>query len=169
VVQEGVLYRGGQPDAGGLEYIASRYGIRTVVNLRGPAEAGDWWKVEQDVCRKLGLHLVNVSISSDDTVVSGIKHFLTVATDSANYPIFVHCQHGSARTGYVVVAYRIVVQGWRYEDAFKEARKFRFRPETGRNDKYDIILIKLAAGADWRKLSDSATSSPASAPTGQDK
>ena len=35
-------------------------------------------------------------------------------------PFFVHCQHGSDRTGVCIAAYRIVVQGWTKQDAIRE-------------------------------------------------
>jgi len=52
-----------------------------------------------------------------------IVRFLRVVTDPANAPVFVHCQHGSDRTGVAVAAYRIVVQGWTKEEAIAEMTK----------------------------------------------
>jgi hypothetical protein len=156
VVEEGVLYRGGQPDARALAYIIRRYKIRTVVNLRGPSPQEDWWHIERQVCQKHGVRMVDVSVSSYDTTVSGLKLFLATATDPVNCPVYVHCEAGSARTGYAVAAYRIAVQGWSYEQATDEARGFHFNPEVKLSREYDRILRELAGGLDWQKLPNAA-------------
>ncbi len=49
-----------------------------------------------------------------------IVAFLKTATDPKLQPVFVHCEHGSDRTGVCVAAYRIVVQGWSKPDAIRE-------------------------------------------------
>jgi len=136
VVREGILYRGGQPTGQALEHIIARYKIKTVVNVRGSYPQQDWWQVERDTCRKHGLRMVDVPVGSHDTVVSGLKQFLAIATDSANAPVYVHCEAGSARTGYAVAAYRIVAQGWSYDQAIQEATKFRFNPRVKLNDEW---------------------------------
>lgn len=167
VVQAGVLYRGGQPSGKALEYIIQRYKVRTVVNLRGrPRREQDWWQVERETCRSHGVRMIDVPVGSSDTAVSGLKQFLDIATDWANGPVYVHCEVGSARTGYAVAAYRIVVQGWSYDQAIKEAKEFRFNPQGKWNRECDRILRDLAAGADWRHLGSDTASSPASAEAG---
>ncbi|MGA2265378.1 MAG: dual specificity protein phosphatase family protein [Phycisphaerae bacterium] len=163
IVQSGVLYRGSQPDAEALEYIISRYKIRTVVNLRGASSQKDWWQVERGVCQKYGVRMVDVSLSNFQAAVWGLKQFLAVTADAANHPIYVHCEAGSARTGYVIAAYRIAVQGWSYDQAIKEAEEFRFNLHVSLNREYDRILRELAAGADWHTLSGGVTSEPTSA------
>jgi hypothetical protein len=166
VVQEGVLYRGGQPDAKALEYLITRYQIRTVVNLRGSGPGEDWWQVERDVCHKHGVRMVDVDIGNADAAVPGLRQFLTVAANAANRPIYVHCEAGSARTGYAAAAYRMVFQGWSYKQAMKEAKKFRFNRRVGVNAEYDRVLRKLAAGADWHTFGGTATSASTSAAVG---
>ena len=166
VVHDGVLYRGGQPDAGALEHIIARYKIKTVVNLRGLNVKEDWWRAKRDVCGRLGVRMIDVPVGSQDTAVSGLKQFLAVATDKSARPIFVHCEVGRARTGYAVAAYRIVVQGWSYDQAIREAQDRGFNIRFDRDREYDRVLRELGAGADWRHLGGSVTSSPVSAPVG---
>jgi len=163
VVQQGVLYRGGQPSGKGLQYIIQRYKVRTVVNLRGPCPEQAWWQVERETCRKHGVRMIDVPVGSRDTAVPGLKQFLAIATDAANGPVYVHCEVGSARTGYAVATYRIVAQGWSHDQALEEAKKFRFDPKVKLDPEYDRILRELAAGADWRHLGGAVASSPASA------
>ena len=49
--------------------------------------------------------------------------FLRTTTDPTLMPIFVHCEHGSDRTGVCMAAYRVVVQGWSKKDAIREMTK----------------------------------------------
>jgi hypothetical protein len=49
-----------------------------------------------------------------------VEAFLKVALDAERHPIFVHCQHGADRTGTMLAAYRIVVEGWDKETAIEE-------------------------------------------------
>jgi protein tyrosine/serine phosphatase len=168
-VQEGVLYRGSQPSQKPLKHILDSYKVKTVVNLRGQRPKCKWWQVEQSTCNQGGARMIDIPIGKQQNLVWGLKQFLTLATDKANQPLFVHCEAGSARTGYAVAAYRIVAQGWSYEAAMNEAKDFRFTPDSHLNPEYDKILRELADGADWRSLGGSATSSPASATTGPHK
>ncbi len=37
---------------------------------------------------------------------------------------YVHCRRGKDRTGYVIAAYRILVDGWEIDAAYEEAKKY---------------------------------------------
>src|SRR5438876_7600951 len=53
VTVPGKVYRGAQPTAAGLEALAARYHIRTVVNLRGPCDPADWFVEEIKATQRL--------------------------------------------------------------------------------------------------------------------
>ena len=159
VVEEGVLYRGGQPSPSALDYIINRYKIRTVVNLRGGQPDKDWWRAERDVCSRHGVRMVDVRIDACDTAACGLKQFLTVAANSDDWPVYLHCEHGSVRAGCAVAAYRIAIRGWSYDNAMREAVKLGFHPHGKMRREYGMILRELAAGLDWRELSDARASS----------
>lgn len=148
VVQEGVLYRSAQPDAKGWEVLANKYHIKTVVSLRGnqdnEASTQFWWQEEEAFCRRSGIAFVNFPIGKRISPEDTVREFLKIARDPKNQPVLVHCEFGSARTGLAVGAYRIVVQGWTYDAALKEAREFRFKPDTLKE--YDALLRKLGTG-----------------------
>ena len=65
VVQEGVLYRSGQPSPAGLDRLVHDYGIRTVICFRD-VESGktdvppDQW--EEGFCAKLGINYVRLPL-----------------------------------------------------------------------------------------------------------
>lgn len=145
VVEEGVLYRSGQPTAGGWQAIQDRYQIRTVVNLRRFRPDADWWKAETAFCRRSGIELVHLPIGPDGVTDEQWGRFLGIVTDPSRQPVLVHCMAGSVRTGVMVAGYRIAVQGWNCRDAVGEAETLRFRAKTHKG--YVDFLKRLAADA----------------------
>jgi tyrosine-protein phosphatase SIW14 len=72
-----------------------------------------------------------------------LERFFQIVDDPSQQPVLVHCHAGSRRTGVMVAAYRIAVQGWSYEDAMAEAETFRFRAD--KDKVHDDVLRNLAA------------------------
>jgi tyrosine-protein phosphatase SIW14 len=153
-VDPGILYRSGQPNEEQLTLLTERYHLRTVVNLRGTEGNADWYVVEQRFCAEHHLNFVTLDLIDRDHIRSGLRRFLEVMADAANHPVLVHCEIGSARTGFAVAAYRIVFQKWSFEKALAEAESFNFKPEAHLNPEYVKILRELAGGADWHTLAD---------------
>jgi len=112
------VWRGAQPTAAGMAKLKAM-GVKTIVNLRA-------LHTDRDELRGLGLdyvHLPCTAAWADEEVVA---QFLKIATDPARRPVFVHCQHGSDRTGVAIAAYRVAVQGWSMEKARRELPRFNF-------------------------------------------
>ena len=106
------LYRGAQPTAEGMREL-EKMGIRTVVNLRATHS-------DRDELEGTGLKSAHIPMTTFHPEDEDLVRFLRIWADPANRPIFVHCQHGSDRTGMVLATYRIVVEGWSKEDAIRE-------------------------------------------------
>jgi len=108
-VVPGRLYRSDQP-LGRMRLMLKRYGIRTVVDLRLPDEDPVLYAKEQRRCAAAGAKFiampVGAVIPSDEQIVQFLHLVLTEP------PVLVHCAEGRSRTGIMVAAYRIVVQGW---------------------------------------------------------
>jgi tyrosine-protein phosphatase SIW14 len=49
-----------------------------------------------------------------------VIRFLRIATDPTKQPVFLHCQHGSDRTGTMIAVYRMTVDGWTVNEAIDE-------------------------------------------------
>jgi len=112
------VWRGAQPTAEGFAEL-KRLGVKTVVNLRALHS-------DRDELKGLGLNYVHLPMTAlipDDDVVAA---FIKVATDPHFRPVFVHCQHGADRTGVVIAAYRVTVQGWPMKKARRELPLFGF-------------------------------------------
>jgi tyrosine-protein phosphatase SIW14 len=112
------LYRGAQPTAEGFAELKKR-GIKTVVNLRS-------FHSDRDKLKGLGLQYANIDCKAWHPEEEDVIKFLKIVLDPTNQPVFVHCQHGADRTGYMVASYRIVEQGWSTDDAIKEIHNFGF-------------------------------------------
>jgi tyrosine-protein phosphatase SIW14 len=120
-VAEG-LYRGGQPDRAGFDFLKQQ-GVQTVVNFK---EEND----EEAIVRALGMNYIHIPMRV--TVWSrisdaSIRRYFEIFNNPANFPVFVHCERGADRTGAMVGFYRIAVQGWDGTRAFKEAREIGMR------------------------------------------
>jgi protein tyrosine phosphatase (PTP) superfamily phosphohydrolase (DUF442 family) len=106
------LYRGAQPSAEGFAEL-NKLGIRTDVNLRSGHD-------EKQQAEAAGLRYVSIPMHAWHAEDEDIAAFLKAVTDPENGPYFVHCQHGSDRTGVCIAAYRVAVQGWPKEEAVRE-------------------------------------------------
>ena len=116
------LYRGGAPDAQGIDWLRERE-IRTVVDLR--PTRGD---AEGRAVRAAGMGYVHIPVASIDAPTPvDVQRFLAVVTDREAQPVYVHCMHGVDRTGAMIAAYRIAQQGWTNDDALAEMDHFGAR------------------------------------------
>jgi len=114
------LYRGAQLGPEGFRELRS-LGIRTVVNLRSMHS-------DRDEMREAGLEpgeidLVTIPMHAWHPETEDVVRFLRIVGDAGRTPVFVHCQHGADRTGFLVAAYRMVVEGWSAADAIREMRE----------------------------------------------
>jgi protein tyrosine/serine phosphatase len=111
VVREG-LYRGGQPSARHLELLRA-LGVETVVDLRH-GDAG----VEGVAARRLGMRFVRFPFYG---IFGADSAFLARIVDAVRRGgrVYVHCRVGRDRTSLVVALYRVLVEGWDPETAWR--------------------------------------------------
>jgi len=99
VVVPGAVYRCAQPSGQNLEWLARKYGIRTVINLRGCREQQDWYRQEAQAANRLGISTEDVALSAGHLPpVQEIKRLVQVL-DHSEYPVLFHCYRGVDRTG----------------------------------------------------------------------
>ena len=114
------LFRGAQPSAPEFQTLA-HMGIKTVLDLREESHAsGEQRIVEAAGMRYISLPMHGMEAPSDQQIARA----LAVIEDAGNGPVFVHCRRGADRTGTVIACYRISHDGWRNEQALREARSF---------------------------------------------
>lgn len=116
------LYRGGQPSPASFAEL-QKLGIDIVVNFR---EGGEIER-ERRQAQALGLRFVSIPWSGLRTPTNQqLAEFLELLRANPEKKVFVHCQHGSDRTGVMVAAYRIAVQHWTSAQAIQEMKAFRY-------------------------------------------
>ena len=114
------LYRGGQPSRVGYEALA-RMGINIVVDERLSGSE----KERKDV-EKAGMQYVSIPwhcLFPKDPVFA---RFLALLRDNPGKKVFLHCRYGDDRTGMMIAAYRMSVEGWTAAEALKEMDEFGF-------------------------------------------
>ncbi len=140
VVTPGVLYRSGQPTAWGLRYLVQRYGVRTVVSLRGRSRSAlrcgitDWGvpdgPAESQLVESLGARYLHWPMGQESywpwLPPSHFEQFFRLMDDPRNYPVAVHCIAGRHRTGTFVALYRLEYDRWDAEAALLEMQQFGF-------------------------------------------
>lgn len=143
------LYRGGEPSKEGLRKI-KEMGITTIFDLRNPGEkAYD----EKEAAKEMGIRYISMPMNSKAPTAKQIKRLVdeidkakgsvVELTDSGQAEkiakqeaqkttkdaIFVHCAHGSDRTGCMIGIWRVMRDGYDYDTAYKEMRKYWFTPK----------------------------------------
>jgi tyrosine-protein phosphatase SIW14 len=134
------LLRGGEPSSIGLKSLKD-LGVDVIIDLRAPTQAAQSEKAEAS---KLGINYVNLPMSSRAPTEAQINTFLKLVDNQAHlsktaassngeekYPhsVFVHCAHGSDRTGCMVGIWRVSRDGWTFEQAYREMRQYFFGPQ----------------------------------------
>ncbi|MCH9630093.1 MAG: hypothetical protein S4CHLAM37_00860 [Chlamydiia bacterium] len=106
------IYRGGQPLGDGF-FRLKRLGIKTVINLR---------VVDTDIfhVEPAGLNYIHISFKPHIPRDVDVIRFLKIIKEAKDTPIYIHCYHGSDRTGMLCAIYRIFFQGWDKNKALHE-------------------------------------------------
>ena len=140
------LWRGAQPTAEGFAEL-KRMGVKTIVNLRALHS-------DRDALKGLGLRYAHIKCEAWHPEDEDVLAFLKIVGNPANQPVFLHCQHGADRTGYMVAAYRMLEQDWPLDEAVKELNLFGFHPIWAEITHY---LKHFNGAAMKQKLSDAKT------------
>ncbi|MCA9813893.1 MAG: dual specificity protein phosphatase family protein [Candidatus Obscuribacterales bacterium] len=121
------LYRGGEPSIKGVEQL-SEMGIKTIIDLRAPTKAA---REEEKKAKALGIKYINLPMSDKAPTEKQVATTLSTIEKGreTGEPVFVHCQHGSDRTGCMIGIWRVSRDGWKFDRTYKEMRKYYFGPK----------------------------------------
>jgi protein tyrosine phosphatase (PTP) superfamily phosphohydrolase (DUF442 family) len=113
------IFRGAQPLPEGYETL-KEMGIKTVINLRSQHS-------ETDVVESAGMQSIEVPMDIFRSVdIEKVNNIINSMIDPANQPVYVHCKLGEDRTGVVIAAYRMRIDGWSLSEAEAEMQSFGF-------------------------------------------
>ncbi|ATN36996.1 protein tyrosine phosphatase (plasmid) [Rhizobium sp. ACO-34A] len=123
-VVEGQLYRSAQPSASQIADYVQRYGIKTIINLRGQNEQADWYNAEIAMAKQVGIRHVDFRMSARRIVTRESADNLITIMKNAPKPILIHCQAGADRSGIVAAIYSKAIAGVAKETAEKQLSIF---------------------------------------------
>lgn len=148
------LYRGGQPTHEGFKELAQR-GIKTVISFRWGLKSAEAERraVEAEGMQFISMPLNYWTLPTNKT----IDLFFSYIDDPARRPIFVHCFHGSDRTGLFIGLYRMARQGWTVKAAYQEMKKCGFHRFRIRHFKWVLWHYSRRANEMWKLHSASQT------------
>ncbi len=115
VVMPGRLYRCNHPTPGRLTSLVRRWGIRSVVNLRGATGNGSD-VLSRERARQLGLAFYDVPMASGRSPSRELLLELIAALTDMPEPGLVHCKSGADRAGFAAAVF-LLLQGERAKEA----------------------------------------------------
>jgi protein tyrosine/serine phosphatase len=107
----GEYYRSAQPTPAKLAKYVKKYGIRTVLNLRGVNKKFQWYHDEVAEAERLGVTFVDFKMSARRELTEAQTEQLIALLHDLPKPILVHCKSGSDRTGLVSAIYVYKIAG----------------------------------------------------------
>jgi protein tyrosine/serine phosphatase len=114
-------FRGAQPKGGDFRALSAA-GVKLVIDL---AEEGS--ATEAADAKAAGMQFVRIPMTTHDVPSPAvIAQFLSLVTNPANQPVYVHCIGGRHRTGIMTAIYRMTEDGWNAARAFSEMEQFKF-------------------------------------------
>jgi tyrosine-protein phosphatase SIW14 len=122
------LYRGGRPSEGDVAALREM-GVNTILDLEGGLFVAETAPVERERhwAAAAGIDFEHVPLGPLGAPrADRFDAALAVLTDPNRRPVFVHCHAGVDRTGFVVAAYRVKVEGWTPEQAYEEMVRLGF-------------------------------------------
>ncbi len=130
-VEEGCFYRSGQLSPTLVKRTLERHGIDVIVDLTGEVPGDKYQQAELAAARELGIEHNRFPLRGDGT--GDIGNFAKavaklVEARKQDKTVLLHCAAGVQRTGAVLAAYRVLVEGKSPEFAVKELRRNKWDP-----------------------------------------
>jgi protein tyrosine/serine phosphatase len=164
IVEPGKVFRSGQISQHVVRQTLEQNHIGVIINLTGDDTVDG--KAEDLAARDMGLKRVRLSLGGDglgDPTVYPRALAEIVRANHDGKAVLVHCQSGAQRTGGVIAAYRIIVEGKSPDNAFAEMREY------GHDPAHNPLLIPfiLQHLPEWKTQFDKYQIDSAAAPATQ--
>lgn len=118
-VDPGHLVRSPQPKKDQLQQAFNKYGIRTVINLRGANPGAKWYDDEKEVTAQNAVTLVDIPMSASRLPHRRDLLKLLDTYRNSPKPILIHCLRGIDRTGEAAALYELIYMKKTKEEALK--------------------------------------------------
>ena len=110
-ITAGEAYRSAQLDRDELEYYLKKYGIKSILNLRGRNPNASWYWEEIEVSATHGVAHFDIPLSATVAPRSEDIGKMIEIFKSAPRPILIHCQAGADRSGLAAAIWKVIVDG----------------------------------------------------------
>lgn len=164
VVEEGVLYRCGQPTPAQLDQLITTLRLRTVVSLRGSRRAEDpdhWEPAERRLCEQRGVRFVQIPFNhKNPPTLEQVREFLQIVADPERRPVLLHCRIGQQRTGMFCALFRVHIQGVDPQEALREMDELGFDIRNRRHQRLLAAYHTFAASKQLRSAAAPTTPEP---------
>ena len=115
------IFRGARPEEKDF-YQLTQLGVKTIISLEKKFS-----EKERNLADQHGLVYTWIPVHPIFTPrKEQVDEIITLLKNPVFQPVFIHCKEGKVRTGLVIAAYRIIVENWTFEDAYKEMKKYGF-------------------------------------------
>jgi protein tyrosine/serine phosphatase len=133
-------------------------GVRTIINLRGGFDAS-FHALERDACDRMGLTLVNFTITSRDAPSRDQVLAAKALFENIQYPALLHCKSGADRAGLMSALYMHFRQGKAIAEALDQLSLRYLHLKSSRTGILDYSLeCYLAEAAPGTSYQDWVTS-----------
>lgn len=105
VLAPGIAIRSAEPSGQRLADMKQRFGLKSVVNLRGRNDGQPWYDEEVQASRTLGLQHFDVALSAQRELSPTQIDAVLAMIEQAPKPVLIHCNAGSDRTGLISAAW----------------------------------------------------------------
>lgn len=106
-VVAGEVYRSSQPSPQAIADFEKRYGIKTIINLRGTSNPV--WNAEVEQAKALGIKHIDFPMSARKELSAERAQELIQVMRDAPKPLLIHCLSGADRTGLASALYLAAV------------------------------------------------------------
>ena len=143
-IEPGKMARANQPSPRQIARYADELGIKTILNLRGPGEAG-YYALEKEACARYGIEMIDARMHSREPpsraqILQAKRLFETI-----KYPALMHCKSGADRAGAMAVLYKHFAMGAPIEDAMEQLSLKYLHVRQGKTGVIDFFFATYLA------------------------
>jgi len=148
-VEAGQLYRSAQLSGYSLNEVLDRYGIHTVINLRGRNPDAKWYRDETAITTHKNITHIDIGMSASKEPDAAIINQLIKAFKTAPRPILIHCEAGADRSGLASAIFELVIAHRPASDAEKQLSFYygHFPWLTSKTGAMDHAFQRIAANS----------------------
>ncbi|WP_128513796.1 phosphatase domain-containing protein [Tabrizicola thermarum] len=105
------VYRSAQVSKADIADYRARYGIRSILNLRGASPGQPWYDEEVAASAALGITHADFAMNASVPLSEAEAGRLIALMRDLPKPLLVHCRHGADRTGLAMSLYLAAISG----------------------------------------------------------